>query len=124
MPELAAELAAAIVYWNTVYLGHAVQHLRSSGAAVPEDFLRHVAPLGWNNISLTGDYLGTQVTSPGDGFRPAARAKRAERYDGFMQALGRRLAKGPGFIREVSWDIGESGLSMSREAESFTKSPE
>jgi hypothetical protein len=35
----------------------------------------------------------------------AARAKGAERYEGFMQALGRRLAKGPGFIREVSLDI-------------------
>src|SRR5208337_98076 len=36
----------------------------------------------------------------------AARAKGAERYEGFLQALGRRLAKGPGFIREVSLDIG------------------
>jgi len=36
----------------------------------------------------------------------AARAKGAERYEGFVQALGRRLAKGPGFIREVSLDIG------------------
>lgn len=35
----------------------------------------------------------------------AARAKGAERYEGFVQALGRRLAKGPGFIREVSLDI-------------------
>jgi hypothetical protein len=36
----------------------------------------------------------------------AARAKGGERYEGFMQALGRRLAKGPSFIREVSFDIG------------------
>jgi predicted transcriptional regulator len=36
----------------------------------------------------------------------AARAKGAERYEGFLQALGRRLAKGSGFIREVSLDIG------------------
>ena len=36
----------------------------------------------------------------------AARAKGGERYEGFMQALGRRLAKGPSFIREVSLDIG------------------
>jgi hypothetical protein len=35
----------------------------------------------------------------------AARAKGAERYEGFIQALGRRLAKGSGFIREVSLDI-------------------
>jgi len=36
----------------------------------------------------------------------AARAKGAERFQGFMQALGRQLAKGPSFIREVSLDIG------------------
>jgi hypothetical protein len=40
----------------------------------------------------------------------AARAKGTERYEGFMQALGRRLSKGPGFIREVSVDVGEPGV--------------
>ena len=35
----------------------------------------------------------------------AARAKGAERYDGFVEALGRRLAKGPTLLREVSLDI-------------------
>ena len=63
-------VTAAIVYWNTVYLGRVVQHLRSAGAVVPDDLLQHVAPLGWNHISLTGDYLWTQVTTPHDGFRP------------------------------------------------------
>jgi predicted transcriptional regulator len=33
--------------------------------------------------------------------QPAACAKGAERYESFLQALGRRLAKGPGFIQEV-----------------------
>jgi Ribbon-helix-helix protein, copG family len=42
----------------------------------------------------------------------AARATGAERYDGFVQALGRRLAKGPGFIREVSLDIGSEGSTQ------------
>jgi len=63
-------VTAAIVYWNTVYLGRAVQHLRSAGTPVSDDLLRHVAPLGWNHISLTGDYLWTQVTAPDDGFYP------------------------------------------------------
>jgi hypothetical protein len=54
----------------------------------------------------------------------AARAKGAERYEGFMQALGRRLAKGPGFIQEVSLDIAEPGASKSREGEDLAKSPE
>ena len=46
------------------------QHLRSAGAPVSDDLLRHVAPLGWNHISLTGDYLWTHVTAPDDGFYP------------------------------------------------------
>ncbi len=54
----------------------------------------------------------------------AARAKGAERYEGFLQALGRRLAKGPGFIREVSLDIGEPGASKSREGEDLAKARE
>ena len=37
--------------------------------------------------------------------QPAARAKGQERYESFLQALGRRLAKRPGFLREVSLDI-------------------
>ena len=35
----------------------------------------------------------------------AARAKGAERYEAFVEALGRRLAKGPTLLREVSLDL-------------------
>lgn len=35
----------------------------------------------------------------------AARAKGAERYDRFVEALGRRLANGPGLLKEVALDI-------------------
>jgi hypothetical protein len=35
----------------------------------------------------------------------AARAKGAERYHAFIEALGRRLAKGPTLLREVSVDV-------------------
>jgi len=48
-----------------------------------------------------------------DQTQTAARAKGAERYEGFVQALGRRLSKGLGFIREVSLDIEEKGVSKS-----------
>ena len=41
--------------------------------------------------------------------QPAARAKGQERYENFLQALGRRLAKGPGFVQEVSLDIKTRG---------------
>ena len=39
-------------------------------AAAPNDLLQHVAPLGWSHISLTGDYLWSEVNTPHDGFRP------------------------------------------------------
>lgn len=34
----------------------------------------------------------------------SARTKGAERYDRFVEALGRRIANGPGFLREVALD--------------------
>lgn len=43
----------------------------------------------------------------------AARAKGAERYEGFVRALGRRLSRGEGFIHEVSLDVGELDASKS-----------
>jgi hypothetical protein len=55
--------------WNTVYLGRAVDALRRSGEEVPDALLAHVAPLGWQHINLTGDYLWGADASPGpDGF--------------------------------------------------------
>lgn len=62
-------LTAAIVHWNTVYLNRAVQHLRAQGVHVPDDLLVHVAPLGWEHIALTGDYVWASANPP-VGFRP------------------------------------------------------
>lgn len=39
----------------------------------------------------------------------AARAKAGERYEAFVAALGRRLAKGPKLRQEISEDISPSG---------------
>jgi len=39
----------------------------------------------------------------------AAQAKGRERYEGFVAALGRRLAKGTSFTREVSMDLPAEG---------------
>ncbi|NKL53452.1 CopG family transcriptional regulator [Rhizobium leguminosarum] len=39
----------------------------------------------------------------------AARAKAGERYESFVMALGRRLAKGPKLRQEISEDISASG---------------
>ncbi|HEY5300235.1 MAG TPA: Tn3 family transposase [Acetobacteraceae bacterium] len=62
-------LTAAIVHWNTVYLDRAVQHLRAQGVHVPDDLLAHVAPLGWEHIALTGDYVWVNA-DPSVSFRP------------------------------------------------------
>ncbi|MCP3380076.1 MULTISPECIES: CopG family transcriptional regulator [unclassified Bradyrhizobium] len=40
---------------------------------------------------------------------PAARAKGAERYDRFVEALGRRLSSGSSMLREVSFESYEAG---------------
>jgi hypothetical protein len=41
----------------------------------------------------------------------AARAKGAERFEGFMQTLGRRLATGDRFLKELSRDVDPAGDS-------------
>ena len=48
---------AADIHWNTKYLEVAYTKLRRQGVTINEDLLRHVAPLGWENIGLTGDYV-------------------------------------------------------------------
>src|SRR5580698_9496955 len=46
------------------------------------------------------------VTPPlPDTAHPAAQAKGRERYEGFVEALGRRLAKGQSLAREISLDV-------------------
>lgn len=64
-------VTAAIVYWNTLYMGRAVEHLRASGEPAPDELLAHVAPLGWRHISLTGDYLWQNAAAEldQDGYR-------------------------------------------------------
>jgi TnpA family transposase len=62
-------ITAAIVHWNAVYLDRAVRQLRAQDAQVPDDLLAHVAPLGWEHIGLTGDYVWTEA-NPTAPFRP------------------------------------------------------
>lgn len=49
-------------------------------------------------------WLGTTPTLP-EPTAQAARAKTAERYDAFVTALGRRLAKGPRLRQELPEDV-------------------
>jgi TnpA family transposase len=62
-------ITAAIVHWNTVYLDRAVQHLRAQGIVIRDTLLAHVAPLGWEHVALTGDYVWPATDDP-TGFRP------------------------------------------------------
>jgi predicted transcriptional regulator len=56
-----------------------------------------------------------------DAAQPAAQAKGRERYEGFVEALGRRLAKGQSLAHEVSWDVGSDGLANKQDATSLSE---
>ena len=60
-------LIAAIILWNTRYLEAALDALRADGQRVPDDLVRHVAPLGWEHVSLTGDYTWSSSGQPQGG---------------------------------------------------------
>ena len=49
-------IVAAIILWNTRYLAPAFAELARRGHDVSPELIRHVAPLGWQHIALTGDY--------------------------------------------------------------------
>ena len=70
LPGFGSDLTiAAIILWNTVYLGRAVAELRTQGEKLPDCLLGHLAPLGWEHISFNGDYVWP--TEPlKEGFRP------------------------------------------------------
>lgn len=64
------------------------------------------------DLALLGETLSLfirfwlTVTPPlSESAQSSARAKGAERFDGFMQSLGRRLATGDRFLKELSRDI-------------------
>ena len=63
-------MVAAIILWNTVYLSRAVEQLRAEGYYIADDLLSHVAPLGWEHIGLTGDYVWMPLDSLKGSFRP------------------------------------------------------
>lgn len=65
---------AAIVLWNTVYLERVIQYLKDNGQPINESLLKHLSPLGWEHINLTGDYVWRQIKVMEKGeFRPLQR---------------------------------------------------
>ncbi|TCQ70422.1 TnpA family transposase [Ochrobactrum sp. BH3] len=69
-------VVSAIVYWNTVYLSRAAAHLRQQGRNIPDELLKHVSPLSWEHINLTGIYSWDAEQQMTDGFRPLRRTSR------------------------------------------------
>jgi hypothetical protein len=71
LPQSRVHRKAAIILWNTVYLERAIGALRQQGRQIDEGLLKHVAPVHWNHINLTGDYSWRQ-NKPVEkgGFRP------------------------------------------------------
>nr|WP_246485631.1 Tn3 family transposase [Aminobacter carboxidus] len=63
-------VVSAIVHWNTVYLSRAVEHLRQRGRTIPDNVLKHVSPLGWEHINLTGIYSWGEPRDLVDGYMP------------------------------------------------------
>ncbi|MEN5249504.1 CopG family transcriptional regulator [Brucella pseudintermedia] len=63
-----------------------------------------VAILG-ETLALFIHYWMTVTPPLPESARQSARAKGTERFEGFMQTLGRRLAAGDRFLRELSRDV-------------------
>ncbi|BAI73393.1 transposase [Azospirillum sp. B510] len=66
-------LVSAIILWNTRYLEAAFAELASQGHGVTPELMRHVAPLGWEHVGLTGDYVWGAEPLPEAGLRPLRR---------------------------------------------------
>jgi hypothetical protein len=47
-------------------LEKAVEKLRAGGMEITDEQLRHLSPLGWGHISLTGDYVWNARRQPTD----------------------------------------------------------
>jgi TnpA family transposase len=49
-------VVAAIILWNTLELARAIDELRSEGVEMTAEQIRHLSPMDWEHISLTGEY--------------------------------------------------------------------
>lgn len=46
----------AVVFWNTVYMGRAIDELRAEGHAVSDDDVAHLSPARFEHINPYGRY--------------------------------------------------------------------
>ncbi|WP_449757773.1 Tn3 family transposase [Endozoicomonas euniceicola] len=49
-------VVAAIILWNTIHLEEAIAEVKKR-KEIPDKYLSYLSPLGWDHISLTGDYI-------------------------------------------------------------------
>jgi TnpA family transposase len=67
-------LVAAIILWNSRYLAAAFETLDQRGKFLAPEIKKHTVPLGWEHISLTGDYVWNDQRQPTPGeLRPLRR---------------------------------------------------
>ena len=60
----------------TKYLENSLDALRAGGQRIPSELARHLAPLGWEHVSLTGDYTWSSSDQPQRGqLRPLRRSQ-------------------------------------------------
>lgn len=74
-----------------------------------------VAVLG-ETLALFVRYWLIYTPPMSDTAQAAARAKGTERFDGFMQTLGKRLATGGRFLKELSRDVDSLAADVEAEA--------
>lgn len=61
--------------------------------------------IGLETLSLFVRHWLVAVPAPSEAHYAAAQAKGRERYERFLEALGRRLSKGPTLLQEVPIDV-------------------
>ncbi|ANV25347.1 Tn3 family transposase [Rhizobium pusense] len=62
-------VVSAIVHWNTVYLDRAITQLKRAGRDIPDTLSKHISPLSWEHINLTGIYTWDAEHQMPNGFR-------------------------------------------------------
>ena len=60
-------LVAAIIPRNSRYLAAAFDSLASQEQPLNKEMAKHIAPLGWGHVSLTGDYVWNERSRPTKG---------------------------------------------------------
>jgi TnpA family transposase len=50
-------IMAAIIYWQAKEISRVIQECDPSGSQVDLSLLKHISPIGWENVILYGEYV-------------------------------------------------------------------